>query len=275
MTSQTAGVVFALTITLVASRAIAQPSAPAQAPPPRFGIIDNSFVVEESFNQDPGVFQNIFVMTRSRTGDWDGSFTQEWPVKTERHQLSVTLPFSIESHVGAIGDVLFNYRLQVWDKDHDSAFAPRASLVIPTSRDGRAVGVKGSGCQFNLPFSQRFGVVYVHENAGVTLLRDAKKDATGEPEAAWSSSPFVAGSVIVAVRPMFNLMLETYAESDELDSGSRGTITTIIPGFRTGWNLHPRHQVVVGFGVPVTTGAHHDKAALIYLSYELPFSKKQ
>jgi len=274
MTSRTAGVVFALAITLVASRAIAQPPAQAQAASPRFGIIDNSFIVEESFNQDPGVFQNIFVMTRSRTGDWDGSFTQEWPVKTERHQLSVTVPFSVESHIGAIGDVLFNYRLQVWDKDHDSAFAPRASLVIPTSRDGRAVSVKGSGCQFNLPFSERTGAVYFHENVGITLLRDATKDAHGEPEAAWSSSPFVAGSAIVAVRPMFNLMLETYVESDLLDSGSRRTTTTIIAGFRTGWNVHPQHQVVVGFGVPVTTGAHHQKAALVYLSYELPFSRK-
>ena len=35
--------------------------AAAQAPPASpFGITDNSFLIEEAFNQDPGVFQNIF-----------------------------------------------------------------------------------------------------------------------------------------------------------------------------------------------------------------------
>jgi hypothetical protein len=33
-----------------------------------FGIYDNSFLVEEAFNQEPGIFQNIFVMSRLRPG---------------------------------------------------------------------------------------------------------------------------------------------------------------------------------------------------------------
>ncbi|MBP8274510.1 MAG: hypothetical protein KAY59_08765, partial [Acidobacteria bacterium] len=74
---------------LVASAALpaaAQTPAPAAAPAPapasasKFGIADNSFLVEEAFNQEFGIFQNIFVMTRSHTGLWSGSFTQEWPV---------------------------------------------------------------------------------------------------------------------------------------------------------------------------------------------------
>lgn len=251
----------------------AQASAPPA--PPRFGITDNSFLVEEAFNQDPRIFQNIFMVTRTHSGDWDASFTQEWPVPGERHQLSVTLPFSVESHLGAIGDVLINYRLQVSEEQHGHpAFAPRASVVLPSSVDGRELGLRGAGCQFNLPFSERAGAVYFHWNAGVTLLRDAATDAEGAPIAEWTSLPSGAGSVIVAVRPMFNLMLETVVQEEVLSSGSLGTTTTIVPGFRTGWNIRPEHQIVIGIGVPLTAGARHDKAALAYFSYELPFAKK-
>ncbi len=55
-----------------------------------FAITDNSFLVEEAFNQEPGIFQNIanavFV-----NGNWVFTFTQEWPVVTQAHQFSYTL----------------------------------------------------------------------------------------------------------------------------------------------------------------------------------------
>jgi len=73
--------------------AAARAQAPAQKP--LFGITDNSFLVEEAFNQDPGVVQNIFLVTRSTDRRWDGSFTQEWPLGGLRNQLSFTLPASM------------------------------------------------------------------------------------------------------------------------------------------------------------------------------------
>ena len=63
-------------------------------PAPKFGILDNSFLVEEAFNQPAGIFQNILVFTRSQDGVWQGSFTQEWPVMSIRHQVSFAMPFA-------------------------------------------------------------------------------------------------------------------------------------------------------------------------------------
>ena len=54
-----------------------------------FRITDNSFLVEEAFNQEKGVFQNIFGMTRIG-GTLAATFTQEWPVPAKAHQLSYT-----------------------------------------------------------------------------------------------------------------------------------------------------------------------------------------
>ncbi len=68
-----------LGVLVLAGSAFAQ--APAGTAPPRdpFRISDNSFLVEEAFNQEAGIFQNIFGATRI-DGQWAATFTQEWPV---------------------------------------------------------------------------------------------------------------------------------------------------------------------------------------------------
>src|ERR1700693_4022087 len=57
------------------------------------GIQDNSFLVEEAYNQNFGVVQHISSFTRFfDSKDWNYTFTQEWPVPGDaRHQLSYTL----------------------------------------------------------------------------------------------------------------------------------------------------------------------------------------
>src|SRR5215510_16116014 len=67
---------------------------PAVSPPTKFEITDNSFFVEEAFNQDRGIFQNIFSWARDGSGNWNASFTQEWPAPGVTHQLSYTVPFA-------------------------------------------------------------------------------------------------------------------------------------------------------------------------------------
>src|SRR6266508_301550 len=43
-------------------------------------IQDNSFLIEEAYNQEPGVIQHINTFARARGGGWGYSFTEEWPV---------------------------------------------------------------------------------------------------------------------------------------------------------------------------------------------------
>src|SRR4051795_13687763 len=63
-------------------------------------IQDNSFLVEEAYNQERGVVQHISTFSRMwNSEDWSYSFTQEWPAPGNwRHQLSYTL---VGMHVGA------------------------------------------------------------------------------------------------------------------------------------------------------------------------------
>ena len=237
-----------LTAALLAVAAAASAQTAAPKPAPRFGIEDNSFLVEEAFNQDKGVVQNIFLMTRNRAGEWAGSFTQEWPVGGQRHQLSATIPFSRVNGTTDVGDIFINSRLQVWEGGGvKPAFSPRLSW----SRSAWQVG---------LPFSKEFDRIYVHANAGNTWSDDG-------------AAPSVAGSVIVAARPMFNLMIEVTNEWRP-DASGHQRVTTLSPGVRGGWNVGDS-QIVVGIGAPITRGAVRDRAVLLYFSYELPFTKNR
>jgi hypothetical protein len=214
---------------------------PARAQATKWEIVDNSFLIEESFNQESGVFQNIFTWTRIDGRAWDASFTQEWPMPNVTHQFSYTIPFSRSDGVGRVEDVLVNYRYQLAaETARRPAISPRLSVLLPSG-----------GIQVNVPASKQFGRVYVHANVGWTWLPDV--DAT----------PQIGGSAIWRVTPMFNLMLEALADlAEEM---------TISPGFRRGWNFGNR-QLVVGAALPVTrTSGTTDVAVLTYFSYELPF----
>ncbi len=71
---------------LCASPSLAQ-EPPRKAPS---AIQDNSFLIEEAYNQEAGVVQHISTFTRLRGGDWVYTFTQEFPVASLKHQLSYT-----------------------------------------------------------------------------------------------------------------------------------------------------------------------------------------
>ena len=259
------------------------------APPPepasgteRFAITDNSFFVEEAFNQEPGIFQNIFGVVRI-DGRWNAAFTEEWPVWSETHQLSYTVTWSDTGTASGVGDTFLNYRYQVLEEGPGRpAFAPRASLLLPTGRTRDALGAGSAGLQLNLPFSKQAGGTYLHWNAGATWLFRAPRqvdeaDAGTVPDDRRSLvSPFVAGSVICRLLPMLHLMLETVASSDASfgrEGVSRDTSFTLSPGFRTGWNRGPK-QIVVGAALPVVWSAGGtQKGVFGYFSYELPFRR--
>jgi len=248
-----------------------QPSAVAANGSEPFKITDNSFLVDEAFNQEAGIFQNIFNTVRSG-GDWASTFTQEWPVVSEKHQFSYTLAWSHVDGDAAFGNTLINYRYQLMSEGPGRpAFSPRISLILPT---GSSDELDGTGLQLNLPFSKQTGNVYWHWNAGMTWQPSVEFEG-GDRNI---ESPFLAGSAIVRLQPMLNAMLETVLIFDELPTVV-GTVRdksfTLSPGVRGGWNFGDK-QLILGVAVPITWTADEDAdtAAFFYFSYELPFKKQ-
>jgi hypothetical protein len=249
------------------AEAVAGQSQAAAGQSPPFEIADNSFLVEEAFNQEAGVFQNIF--NGVRTGQtWAAIFTQEWPVVSQTHQLSYSLSWA--NNPGSnFGDVLINYRYQaLMEAPGVPAFSPRVSLVLPGGEAGR----DSPGVQINLPFSKQTSDIYWHWNAGITVLPSAEAGT----EKVSLESPFFAGSAIARIRPMLHGMLESvllFADEPTESGTARRTIFTLSPGVRGGWNIGD-HQAIVGLAVPITwSDDETETAALVYFSYELPFKK--
>src|SRR5688500_14815818 len=100
----------------VALASMARGQAPVAAAP--MPIRDNSFLIEEAYNQPWGVVQHVSTFQRVRGAfGWGATFTQEWPAPSERHQLSYTIPIQRSmtltgEHTG-MGDIVLNYRYQV------------------------------------------------------------------------------------------------------------------------------------------------------------------
>jgi hypothetical protein len=249
---------------------------PASAQGTPFEISDNSFLVEEALNQEPGIFQNIGTFRRSEGGDWEAGFTQEWPVLTQRHQLSFTVPVASRASETGVGDAFIHYRLQVSGGSGSAlAFSPRVSLVLPSGRAARGLGNGGVGWELNLPVSKQVHDVYFHLNAGATHLPAAEVGGTRFN----LLTPRLAGSAIWRARPMVNLMFETVVDWPEevvsIVSGTteRRTTVTVVPGVRTGWDIGDS-QAIVGLGVPiVSTQEERSAGVLLYFSYELPFAR--
>jgi DtxR family transcriptional regulator, Mn-dependent transcriptional regulator len=271
---QSAGVILLL-LGLAAGAAAQTPDAASTSASSSrpFEIMDNSFLVEEAFNQEANIFQSI-AGSLFIADAWALGFTQEWPLGGQTHQLSYTLQWLDGGSNTGFGDGLVNYRYQAMlEGPGRPAFAPRLSVVLPFGSVPRGLGSGSPGLQVNLPFSKQRGDVYWHWNAGLTWLPQADVDETREENLA---SPFVAGSAIYRLRPMVNLMLESVWLSEEVirdAATTRVALFTISPGVRGGWNLGDR-QLVFGLAIPITWGDDEtDTGAFLYASYELPFRK--
>ena len=239
-----------------------------------FQILDNSFLVEEAFNQEPGIFQNILTARRDEDEEWQVTFTQEWPLFTQTHQLSFTAAVQGISGASGFGDLHINYRWQALaETETVPAFSPRLSLILGTGNASKGLGAGGNGWQVNLPVSKQFGDAYLHWNAGFTHNPNAE---SGDREYNLFT-PHVAMSGIWRLRPMFNLMLESVVEFEqfvESDAIRREAVFTLSPGFRTGWGTAVP-QTIVGVAIPIRMTDGRSSAGVFgYLSYELAFTRQ-
>lgn len=236
---------------------------------PAKGIQDNSFLLEEGYNQEPGVVQNINVLRRQRR-DWLYAFIQEFPIGSQAHQFSYTLPFADlrnGQRAAGLGDLLLNYRPQVlYESDATPSIAPRFSLILPTGSKRRGLGNGSFGFQSNVAVSKVVSDrVTLHANTGVTTLFNVQ-----------GRTPFslnLGGSAIYAATRDFNLLFETVAEQFELVSEERridrGRAVTLSPGLRYAFNFTDA-QLTLGLAAPVTVSNREKPSygVLFYLSFE-------
>jgi hypothetical protein len=242
-------------------------------------IADNSFLIEEAYNQEPDVVQHISVFTRqARSGDWAYVFTQEWPVnRFPKNQISYSLTAS-SGDPGGLGDSWLNWRYQ-WKNSERLAVAPRASLILPTGSATAGRGEGSVGLDFNLPISVTTPAGFVfHSNAGMTVVPRAK-GSTGDGDA--TTTLRVGQSVVWQTRPRFNVLVEAlYSRTQAVVAPGRNDwidLALISPGIRWAYDLKNGLQIVPGIAVPLelTDTSASRWTVLGYLSFEHPFGKSR
>jgi Putative MetA-pathway of phenol degradation len=242
-------------------------------------IQDNSFLIEEAYNQETGVVQHISTFSRATGGDWAYSFTQEWPLGGIRHQISYTIPIEHATTTGTgIGDVALNYRYQlIGSPEARTIMAPRFSLILPTGSDESGRGTGTVGFQGNLPLTivpePRFAF---HANAGVTVTPSARSPSGGK---ATTFSRNVGGSLIWLVQPSLNLLVEALwlLEESAVEEGiTRGQETTVIsPGIRGAFDVRGGLQIVPGIAYTVALSPRSaEDGVFLYLSFEHSFKRQ-
>jgi hypothetical protein len=263
-------------------------------------IRDNSFLVEEAYNQEQGVVQHIFNLVpawehgRGAERTLDFMFTQEWPIFSQRHQFSYAIPLrridgtpdqGVGSDAWGMGDILLNYRYQLLDGSNKAfplAAAPRVSIIFPTGDPLKDLGNGKEGFQCNLPLSYEMEKWGLNFNAGLT-----KTD--GVTAGQYPDVPFIVhtnngynlgGSAIYFLHPHFNLMLEAVAfwskdlNYPEPDVPQCQVI--VLPGFRWAPYTEGDTQWVIGCGLPIgVSEPAPDIGVFFYMSFEHRFLKKR
>jgi hypothetical protein len=215
-------------------------------------------------------------MANSR--DWVYTFTDEWPVRTQKHQLSATFSALHAEEFGSegIGDTAINYRYQlIGSGETRLAMAPRITLLLASGDSSVGHGFGGHGLQTNLPVSLVVNKRLVtHFNAGATWVPGAK---SSQGDKARVVGVNLGQSFIWEFSDRFNGMLETVWTSNEDVVAPGKTVRSdeiyISPGVRWAYNLKSGMQIVPGVAAPVGVGPSTGEAGMIfYLSFEHPFA---
>jgi hypothetical protein len=242
-------------------------------------IEDNSFFIEEAYNQEYRVVQHIFTgYYRQGTKDFIYSFTQEWPIGGQVHQLSFTIPYQfIRAKSKGLGDVYVNYRYQLWDERHWAWVAPRLSLILPTGNTSEGLGTGVVGFQLNLPVSKRWTNGFItHFNAGITVLPNVEGvNNSGAKVHKTLPSYFIGAGGIWLLAENFNILLEVLQSKnsviDENGSIAYSNSTIISPGVRYAFTVGSV-QIVPGVAMPLIVETNTlEKNVFGYLSFEHPF----
>lgn len=244
-------------------------------------IEDNSFFIEEAYNQEERIIQHITnaLYTMNPEHDFVFTFTQEWPVTTDTHQLSYALSFlTLNSNLSrGIGDIVINYRYRLCTKASWVAVTPRVSLILPTGDSDKGLGNGVLGVQANLPASKRISDQFVlHANVGGTILPAVKGTTIPGGDVERTLVKFFLGLSGIWLAERFdNFLLEClYMNESNIDTNGerqREHVLLLNPAYRHATEIAGL-EVVPGISCPVTISkASTDVAIFLYLSFEYPY----
>ncbi len=238
-------------------------------------IEDNSFLIEEAYNQEEGVIQYIQSYQYSKkTKNWNYTFTNEFPMPNQTHQFSYTVPLARvgddPTFQSGLGDIALNYRYQLIKND-DMALAPRFSVILPTGQYKKGLSNGATGYQINIPLSVDLADKWVsHWNAGATYTPKARETSGVRADIRGTNH---GASLVYLHSETLNFLVEYVRNENQAvqPDGSKAWEKSAFlnPGLRYAKNYESGWQMVSGVSFPVGVGpSRKDNGILFYLSFE-------
>jgi Putative MetA-pathway of phenol degradation len=245
-------------------------------------IEDNSMFIEEAFNQERAVIQHISnLIIVDKTLQY--VFTQEIPMPTEKHQLSIGIVYNSNKKPDDVrsgfGDLYINYRPMLMSKTDWALVIPRFTVIAPTGDARKGFGTGGWGAQFNLAVTKRLNSkITTNWNVGATRIfkEHFYSDINGDLQLTKKkdhNSINLGFSAIYILSNSFNFLCEYIYTNGQVFNDIGNTIRAkemiVNPGFRFAFNVGVA-QIVPGLGIPFffENNKHTSTGAFVYLSIE-------
>ena len=260
-------------------------AARAAEPRPIDGLDDNSFLVEEAYNQDRGEVQhtlNAVYSNDSKRRGWSFNFEQEWWLFTEDHQIAFSIPFFHLREEGekprGVGDIQVQYRYQLTEENPNlPAVAPGFSLILPSGSRDKGTGNGVVGYEWSIAASKKVASrLAFHANLGLTYLPKVRVPLDDlhrlSPKRSLLSCD-VGASLVFALSSDVHMLLEWAGEFEEEinDKGrrERDFKAVLSPGIRAAVINNEDLQTVVGLGIPIgVTAPAENYGVFLYFSVE-------
>ncbi len=242
----------------------------------------NDLLVETPYTQERGEVQHTFKFGRTRHENWASTFTQEWPILSEKHQLTFSLPAQVgrnDEGGRGVGDAVVEYTYQLLGGNESRlTISPKIGLSVPTGKASRELGSGAPGIALSVPVGLMLAPsVGIISNVSAGVFGQA---LNSEGEAVRRKFLEVGQSLVWYAHPRLNALLEAKWERAIAveDNGHRLRKDELFlaPGLRWAHLVGNKIALMPGISVPIGIGASRgDRGILFSLAIEHPFGKRR
>jgi hypothetical protein len=241
----------------------------------------NGLLVDTAYHQEDGEVQHALTFSRSRKDGWASAVSQEWPLFSEKHQVSISLPADLfvkrlDGSRG-VGDLTLEYSyFLLGDNRSRVTVSPGVGISLPTGSVTKGLGAGGAGASVKLPISVMLSR-RLASNSTVELgyVPSAKN---GEGDQFHIRKYELGQSFVWFARPNFNVLLEAVWEKSRATNGGGfkeiESESFVSPGVRWAHVFHNGVSIIPGVAVPVGVGTSRGaRGILFYLAVEHRFKR--
>jgi len=242
----------------------------------------NGLLVDTAYHQEDGEVQHALTFSRSPKDGWASVISQEWPIFSEKHQVSLSLPANLfvrrpDGNRG-VGDLTLEYSyFLIGSNESRVTVSPGAGFSLPTGSVAKGLGAGGPGASVKLPISVMLTRRFASNSTVELSYVSSAKNTESDQFHLWTYE--VGQSFVWFARPKLNVLMEAVWERSRFTNREGfkeiDREVFISPGVRWAHVFHNGLTIIPGVAVPIGVGSSRgDHRIFFYLAIEHPFKRR-